>query len=319
MNGHYKIPIPPDVEPAEYPRVKALLRALDPGAVVTITRVEGKLSIHDLNGCNGSYGSIAEGPFKGCQAEHYAEIRASGGKAKRRAPAGLHPPLAPPIRTLEQCQKQRTKAEKDLASIRAGVSRILSTQHRDMGYQPEYDTAHEARQRKTGRVVARIIARHKGRDVRGAGEFYFRPTAEDYAILDKALGEVPRLSKLNTFQKNKGYLGTIVREFAGGNFEQSEKTRRFSQWAEDGENRTPVNVIAEYQTAKQDLEYWRELEALAGQREHFKPGLSDDTRTSDDEIAEPAPAPIAAPTPKPTGWFVVNALGRSVWVSACGR
>jgi hypothetical protein len=34
-----------------------------------------------------------------------------------------------------------------------------------------------------------------------------------------------------------------------------------------------------------DAEYWRELESLSGQRQHFKPGLTDEARTSDDEVA----------------------------------
>jgi hypothetical protein len=34
-----------------------------------------------------------------------------------------------------------------------------------------------------------------------------------------------------------------------------------------------------------EAEYWRELELLSGQRQHFKPGLTDETRTSDDEVA----------------------------------
>jgi len=34
-----------------------------------------------------------------------------------------------------------------------------------------------------------------------------------------------------------------------------------------------------------DAEVWRELEFLSGQRQHFKPGLTDETRTSDDEVA----------------------------------
>ncbi|MGD0771506.1 MAG: hypothetical protein ABSC05_01660 [Candidatus Solibacter sp.] len=31
--------------------------------------------------------------------------------------------------------------------------------------------------------------------------------------------------------------------------------------------------------------FWRELEALSGQREHFKPGRTDDTARADDEVA----------------------------------
>jgi hypothetical protein len=34
-----------------------------------------------------------------------------------------------------------------------------------------------------------------------------------------------------------------------------------------------------------EAEYWRDLELLSGQRQHFKPGLNDETRTSDDEVA----------------------------------
>ncbi len=32
-------------------------------------------------------------------------------------------------------------------------------------------------------------------------------------------------------------------------------------------------------------EYWRELELLSGQRQHWKPGLTDETATADDEVA----------------------------------
>jgi hypothetical protein len=34
-----------------------------------------------------------------------------------------------------------------------------------------------------------------------------------------------------------------------------------------------------------ELEYWRELELLSGQREHFKPGRTDETANADDEVA----------------------------------
>lgn len=34
-----------------------------------------------------------------------------------------------------------------------------------------------------------------------------------------------------------------------------------------------------------ELDYWRELELLSGQRQHFKPGLTDETATADDEVA----------------------------------
>jgi hypothetical protein len=34
-----------------------------------------------------------------------------------------------------------------------------------------------------------------------------------------------------------------------------------------------------------EQEYWRELELLSGQREHFKPGRTDETALADDEVA----------------------------------
>jgi hypothetical protein len=34
-----------------------------------------------------------------------------------------------------------------------------------------------------------------------------------------------------------------------------------------------------------EAEYWRELELLSGQREHFKPGRTDETANADDEVA----------------------------------
>ena len=34
-----------------------------------------------------------------------------------------------------------------------------------------------------------------------------------------------------------------------------------------------------------ELEYWRELELLSRQREHFKPGRTDETANADDEVA----------------------------------
>ena len=34
-----------------------------------------------------------------------------------------------------------------------------------------------------------------------------------------------------------------------------------------------------------DMEFWRELESLSGQRQHFKPGRTDETAVADDEVA----------------------------------
>ena len=45
-----------------------------------------------------------------------------------------------------------------------------------------------------------------------------------------------------------------------------------------------LNVVAEEQL-RAELEYWREMELLSGQREHFKPGLTNEIQWADDEVA----------------------------------
>lgn len=45
-----------------------------------------------------------------------------------------------------------------------------------------------------------------------------------------------------------------------------------------------LNAMAE-EHLRAELEYWRELELLSGQREHFKPGRTDETAYLDDEVA----------------------------------
>jgi hypothetical protein len=34
-----------------------------------------------------------------------------------------------------------------------------------------------------------------------------------------------------------------------------------------------------------EMEFWQELESLSGQRQHFKPGRTDETALADDEVA----------------------------------
>jgi hypothetical protein len=45
-----------------------------------------------------------------------------------------------------------------------------------------------------------------------------------------------------------------------------------------------LNAMAEEQL-RAELDYWQELELISGQREHFKPGLTDETQWQDDEVA----------------------------------
>ena len=80
MNGTYRVPLEPGQDPAQNPKVQALLRALDIGA-------EYSIIIHD--------GSLVLGIGRGCKAEirndygtyeagRYCEIHATGGKPKLR-------------------------------------------------------------------------------------------------------------------------------------------------------------------------------------------------------------------------------------------
>jgi len=85
MNGTYRIPLEPDQDPAQNPKVKALLRALDIGAEYTLT-------IHDvMDGASSPLVLICSNWNK--QHNRWVKINASGGKPKprsiRRIPAAL--------------------------------------------------------------------------------------------------------------------------------------------------------------------------------------------------------------------------------------
>ena len=55
-------------------------------------------------------------------------------------------------------------------------------------------------------------------------------------------------------------------------------------WARHQARYQELSAMAE-ENLRAELEYWRELELLSGQREHFKPGRTDETANADDEVA----------------------------------
>jgi hypothetical protein len=57
-----------------------------------------------------------------------------------------------------------------------------------------------------------------------------------------------------------------------------------THWHQRRARYAELNAMAEEQL-RAELEYWRELELLSGQRQHFKPGLTDETMWADDEVA----------------------------------
>lgn len=70
-------------------------------------------------------------------------------------------------------------------------------------------------------------------------------------------------------------------------FLPENRTRRnhyTEHWRRRGARYAELNAMAEEQL-RAELEYWRELELISGQRQHFKPGLTDETAYQDDEVA----------------------------------
>ena len=65
---------------------------------------------------------------------------------------------------------------------------------------------------------------------------------------------------------------------------QQRRNNSTQYWSRHQSRYQELSAMAE-EHLRAEWEYWRELELLSGQRQHFKPGLSDDTRTSDDEVA----------------------------------
>ena len=55
-------------------------------------------------------------------------------------------------------------------------------------------------------------------------------------------------------------------------------------WGRHQDRYRELSAIAE-EFLRAEAEYWRELELISGQREHFKPGRTDETAHADDQVA----------------------------------
>ena len=64
----------------------------------------------------------------------------------------------------------------------------------------------------------------------------------------------------------------------------SRRNNGTAYWQRQQSRYCELSVMAE-DHLRAELEYWRELELLSGQREHFKPGRTDETVNADDEVA----------------------------------
>jgi len=63
----------------------------------------------------------------------------------------------------------------------------------------------------------------------------------------------------------------------------SRRNSNTDYWRRRRNRHDELAEMAEEQL-RAELEYWRELELISGQREHFKPGLTDETLYVDDEV-----------------------------------
>jgi hypothetical protein len=64
----------------------------------------------------------------------------------------------------------------------------------------------------------------------------------------------------------------------------ARRNNQTAYWRKRQERYQELSAMAE-EHLRAELEYWRELELLSGQREHFKPCRTDETAVADDEVA----------------------------------
>lgn len=64
----------------------------------------------------------------------------------------------------------------------------------------------------------------------------------------------------------------------------AKRNANTTHWRRRGTRFAELSAMAEEQL-RAELEFWREMELLSGQRQHFKPGLTDETAWADDEVA----------------------------------
>lgn len=65
---------------------------------------------------------------------------------------------------------------------------------------------------------------------------------------------------------------------------QSRRNTQTSHWRNHRARYEELSAMTD-EHLRAELEYWRELELLSGQRQHFKPGLAEGDVAADDEVA----------------------------------
>jgi hypothetical protein len=120
----------------------------------------------------------------------------------------------------------------------------------------------------------------------------FALTGDDPHILITASGKSTRkrkpapLRKLRIVPALKPQQCAIHRQEAKW-FLPENRERRYANtthWRGRTGRYSELNAMAD-ENLRAELEYWTELELLSGQREHFKPGRTDENAYLDDEVA----------------------------------
>lgn len=191
------------------------------------------------------------------------------GKAKHRRRKVVSKPSIPPPPTNEQCSKRLAEAERSLRSIRRQMRHKLTRRSYTCRWRYDYDGHWQetAERRKVlGRWLAKRLRVNRSSAV----------TMQDYRGLDQLLGHrVRRLSEISEHYRPGSIKGYVLTELLHVNGNRLK-------WADDEPSMFP---FTEYQSALLDVEYWREMEVLSGQREHGKPGRNDENAYADDEVA----------------------------------
>ena len=65
---------------------------------------------------------------------------------------------------------------------------------------------------------------------------------------------------------------------------QGRRNTQTDHWRRRGARYAELSTMAEEQL-RAEREFWREMELLSGQRQHFKPGLTNEASWADDEVA----------------------------------
>jgi len=120
----------------------------------------------------------------------------------------------------------------------------------------------------------------------------FSLSGDDPHILITASGEIARKRRSYAGQRH-GMVQPLkakdcaTRALEAEWFLPENRTRRnanTTHWQRRAARHAELEAMADEQL-RTEVEYWRELELLSGQREHFKPGLTDENRWADDEVA----------------------------------